>query len=174
MRNQRGGGKMSWLNGHKEVDTTEQLNSKGQTEGKGGKKVMDNVSICTRAATALSALWALSTMQGGRSFSSECFRPWEGVFAPTSGTKGWPLSWSTCTALTKCQRLGGFSQFYRLEVWDQNANVVSIEASLGVVTILPYPHKTSSLCEHGAGLGEHPLESVLLRVLILSYQDTHP
>ena len=63
---------MSWLNGHKEVDTTEQLNSKGQTEGKGGKKVMDNVSICTRAATALSALWALSTMQGGRSFSSEC------------------------------------------------------------------------------------------------------
>ena len=73
MRNQRGGGKMSWLNGHKEVDTTERLNNKGETEGKGGKKVMDNVSIGTRAMTALSALWALSTMQGGSSFSSECF-----------------------------------------------------------------------------------------------------
>ena len=66
---------MSWLNSHKEMDTAERLNSKGEPEGKGGEKVMDNVSICTRAVTALSTLWALSTMQGGRSFSSECLGP---------------------------------------------------------------------------------------------------
>lgn len=64
---------MSWLNGHKELDTTEQCNNQGETEGKGGETVMGNVSSCTRAMTAVSALWALSIMQVGNSFSSECF-----------------------------------------------------------------------------------------------------
>ena len=62
---------MSWLNGHKELDTTERWNNKGETEGREGKSSGHREQLPQGYDCSLCP-WALSIMQVGNSFSSEC------------------------------------------------------------------------------------------------------